>query len=104
MLVFAFLTFDLGLRVYVGFCARAEGRGKSAGLAYLIVAGILIATYCYSIPQDIIVFTRGQDTLLVLFASLFIDLTSLLTLTLLLYSAVQTRRLEKALSEGREAQ
>ena len=103
VLLFAFLTFDLSLRVYVGLCARSEGRGKSAGIAYLVVACILISSYLYSVPQDIIVFTRGNDSLLNLFASLFIDLTSLLTLILLLYSAVRSRRIAKTLSEGRDA-
>ena len=92
-LLIAMLTVDLGLRFYVGLCARAEGKGKRGGVLYLVITCLLIATYLYSIPQDILVFSRGRETFLDTVASLFIDLTSLITLVWLLIAAIRSRRL-----------
>lgn len=95
-LLVALLTFDLGLRFYVGLSARAEGKGKRGGKLYLVITVLLIASYLYTIPQDILVFSRGRETFLDTIASLFIDLTSLITLVWLLIAAIRSRRLTDA--------
>ena len=99
VLLFTLLSFDLGLRFYVGLCARAEAKGRREGVMYLVVTGILIASYVYSIPQDVIVFMRGRNGVLDTVASLLIDLTSLITLAMLLASALRVKRLYRAAEE-----
>ena len=54
---------DLGLRVFVGLSARAEGRGRPQGRLYLILAGMLLflsgLSFCsyvitYFLPSDLL--------------------------------------------------
>lgn len=96
------LAFILALRSYIGLSARAEGMGKKRGNGYIIAASLLtlvdtlifavVAYYSFTTPQSI-------DDLLDRIVSGVVELTSLVTLAELVYSAIRVRQLTRALSE-----
>lgn len=96
------LAFILALRSYIGLSARAEGMGKKRGNGYIIAASLLtlvdtlifavVAYYSFTAPQLI-------DDLLDRIVSGVVELTSLVTLAELVYSAIRVRQLTRALSE-----
>lgn len=96
------LAFALALRSYIGLSARAEGMGKKRGYGYIIAASLLMlvdtsifalaAYYMFTTPQNI-------DDLLDRIVSAIVELTSLVTLAELVYSAIRVRQLTRTLSE-----
>ena len=97
-----FFLADLGLRIYVGIQARRESLGKHNDVLYLIVTGFLIGAHLVSVPMDILLLARGENQLMETLAALFIELTSMLTLGVVMWSAVSARHLEKMLLTGEE--
>ena len=97
------LLADLGLRMFVGMKARQEASGKDAGLLFLIVTGLLSVSHLISIPMDILFFARGEDPLIEMIATVFIEATSLVTLGTVMWTTVSSRRLARQIPEGEEA-
>ncbi|MBQ3703725.1 MAG: hypothetical protein II885_13375 [Oscillospiraceae bacterium] len=92
------LTLDLSLRLYIGLSARAEGRGRRKGSGYIIAAAILFAmTAAYYVAAWV---THSNTRLenqaaLDYYVSMFVDITAMIMLGDLLYTAVRARKLEK---------
>lgn len=92
------LTLDLSLRLYIGLSARAEGRGRRKGSGYIIAAAILFAmTAAYYAAAWV---THSNTRLenqaaLDYYVSMFVDITAMIMLGDLLYTAVRARKLEK---------
>ncbi len=86
------LAVDLGLRAYVGFSARAEAHGKRRGWGYLVAAIFaalgIVAGIVFSSFEPINAFSPLDNIV-----SAVIDLTSLVTLVVMVATAVRLRRL-----------
>lgn len=96
--IFAFVIFaaciDLGMRLYVGLSARAEGHGRQKGVFYLVVAGLLATSSAFSI----ILAALGSVeflTLLDAVVSIAIEATSLGVLVLMISCSIRLRRMAK---------
>ena len=93
-----FLALDFSLRLYIGLSARAEGKGRRKGNGYIVAAAILFAM---SAASYIIAWATNSSTrmenqaALDYYVSLFVDITAMITLGDLLYTALRTRKLEK---------
>ena len=92
------LALDLSLRLYIGLSARAEGRGRRKGSGYIIAAAALFAmTAAYYVAAWV---THSNTRLenqaaLDYYVSMFVDITAMIMLGDLLYTAIRARKLEK---------
>ncbi len=92
------LALDLSLRLYIGLSARAEGRGRRKGSGYIIAAAVLFAmTAAYYVAAWV---THSNTRLenqaaLDYYVSMFVDITAMIMLGDLLYTAIRARKLEK---------
>lgn len=91
-------AFDLMIRMYVGFSAAAESRGRRRGWFYVIVAIILVCIIVLFTASTLTDFFSGLATGEALRASLLVDFLSLLSLLDLIRSAIQTKRLSALLA------
>ena len=98
-LVTFFLLIDLGLRLYVGLSARAEGIGQKKGRAYIVLAVLMLIVNIASWLAYLFTYDyKGGDAALVDYVvSLVVDLTSIVLLAQLIYNAVLVRRLSRQL-------
>lgn len=86
------------IRCYIGFSARAEGKGKHKRILYLIPTVIYILLYAASVFVELYaLFTVTQDNFSV-FVTLVIDVTSTVFLTEVLLYSVKLRKLKKAMA------
>ena len=83
---------DLGLRVFVGLSARAEGRGRPQGRLYLILAGLLLFLSGLSFSTYVITYFSHSDHVVDADAAILVELTSFITLLQMIISAVRVRR------------
>ena len=90
------------LYIYVGMCAVAEGRGKRRGVVYIVLALLMVLG---RVP-DLFMFSMEEEsaqlyTLLgegLSLSSYLINLTAIIMLAQMVYSAFRVRRLSKALA------
>ena len=85
---------DLGLRIYVGLSARAEGHGKKKSSLYLVIAAIAAIANAASL----VVITLGtsfSSSLLGMIVSIIIEVTAIAALVLVIYSSIRLRRMNK---------
>ena len=83
---------DLGLRVFVGLSARAEGRGKPQGRLYLILAGLLLVLSGLSFVSYVITYFSHSEYVVDADAAILVELTSFITLLQMIISAVRVKR------------
>ena len=83
---------DLGLRVFVGLSARAEGRGRPQGRLYLILAGLLLVLSGLSFVLYVITYFSHSEYVVDADAAILVELTSFITLLQMIISAVRVRR------------
>ena len=83
---------DLGLRVFVGLSARAEGRGRPQGRLYLILAGLLLVLSGLSFVSYVITYFSHSEYVVDADAAILVELTSFITLLQMIISAVRVRR------------
>ena len=96
ILVFLALALDLIPRIYVARSAIAVGRGRKKGKAYIVVSALMAAESVASILaefffMDSATFSNSLDT----FASVLVDLTSLLMWIELIIAAMKVRKMTK---------
>ncbi len=93
------LAMDLGLRLYVGMSARAEGLGKKKGRAYIVVASLmlLVSVLLWFASLGYIQTRAEDDSLMDYIVSMVVDLTSIAILARLVYNAVKVRQLRRQL-------
>lgn len=92
-----FMTLILGIRLFVGMSAVAEGRGKRRSLLYILVAAVMIifniigfcaGFFTTEAEQQFGALTRDQSI-----STLIIDVTSVIMLTHMIVSALKIRKL-----------
>ena len=98
VIAYAMVT-DLGLRLYIGLSARAEGLGSKKGKAYIIVTALMLvvniaAWIVYLFMYD---YRDGYEALMDYVVSLVVDFTSIVILAQLIYNAILVRRLSRQL-------
>ena len=93
------LLLDLSIRVFVGLSARAEGKGKKQGRAYLVLSALLLVVSGLSFCSYIYTYSRGSDQVMDADAAILVELTSFITLLQMILSAVRVRRARRAEQE-----
>ena len=93
-----FLAIDLGLRLYIGRSAQAEGHGRRRPFAYAVVAGLLALA---SVGEILFILSNTSSVLeagdpVDLAVSILIEATNAVTLVELVISAVRVRQLSRA--------
>ena len=99
-----FLAVDLCIRLYIGLSARAMGRDKKQGSAFIVLAALFAAFSAAAIIVIAVLalksgLVRLEDMGVDLLISLIVEFTSIATLVDLVFSAVRVKRLKKALAE-----
>lgn len=92
------LALDLSLRLYIGLSARAEGRGRRKGSGYIIAAAALFAMTAASYVAAWVTHSNTRlenQAALDYYVSMFVDITAMIMLGDLLYTAIRARKLEK---------
>jgi hypothetical protein len=93
---------DVGLRIFVGLSARAEARGKKKSRAYIIVAAVMAAGNLLLFLGTLLLAATTPDAvtgnLLDTLVSAVVDVTALITLFELVFTARRVQRLRTLLS------
>ncbi|MBP5261890.1 MAG: hypothetical protein J6Z43_07185 [Clostridiales bacterium] len=95
--VVVILLFDILLRVYVGFCAITESRGRKTGRGYIVMTIILIIGSLFSVLISASEIIDLSEALIRTYVTFFFDLISLFLLVEML---IITRALRKKRREG----
>ena len=104
-LIFCFLfgivlLFDFLLRLYIGLCARAESIGRRRSCAYIVAAAVLLVFTAALYINMWFTHTDsrlGNQAAADYYVSLFVDITAMIMLGDLIFTAVRARMLEKRL-------
>lgn len=86
-------------RCFIGFSARAEGKGKRKSVLYLVLAGITAFVYCTVIAIEIVYLIAHYDHIFTMIVTLIIDVTSFVFLVELIVNSIKVRKLRKDVSE-----
>ena len=89
----------LGIHLYIGMSARAEGLGSKKRTGYLIATGVFILLYGVGIVSEILQYQTCFQGITDAAATVFIDMTMLVTLIELMYNAVRARKITAQLAE-----
>ena len=93
---------DVGLRFFVGLSARAEARGKKKSRAYIVVAAVMAAGNLLLFLGTLLLTATTPDAvtgnLLDTLVSAVVDVTALITLFELVFTARRVQRLRTLLS------
>lgn len=96
-IIFALVV--MGIRIYVGLSAIAEGQGKKRSIFYIIIAVLMILLTTLSVcmsffiakdPDQFSVLTGDQS-----FSAMIIDATSVIMLTQMVVSALRIRQFNR---------
>ena len=79
------------LRCFIGFSARAEGKGKRKSILYLICAGMIALVYFSIIVFEVSYFITDQENIITAIVTLIIDITSLVFLVELIVNSIKIR-------------
>lgn len=90
--VIAFI--DVMVRIYVGMSARAEGRGKKKGSAYLVIGVLLALLSVSSIVMMLFGMSTSPSVFDLLMTAVF-EAASIAALILMVFCAVRLRRLSR---------
>lgn len=99
ILLWSMLFISFLLRCFIGFSARAEGKGKRKSVFYLVLAGIIALVYCTVIPFEVAYFIAEHNHIFTSVVTLIIDVTSLVFLIELMVNSIRIRKLRKDVSE-----
>jgi hypothetical protein len=110
LLIVMFVVFSavlMGIRMYVGMSAIAEGRGKRRSRLYIFIAIVMIignilyfftGFFSTGAPEQLGALSRDQSI-----STLIIDATSVIMLTQMVISALKIRKFRKAAGKERTA-
>ena len=96
IITWGFVVIALLIQCYIGFSARAEGKGKHKGIFYLILTAIELLLSAISVAIEIAVLFTYHSEIFSLIVTLVIDVTSMVFLAEVLIYSVKLRRLRKA--------
>lgn len=94
-IVLAVLAVEVGLRIYVGLSARAEGKGKNKGNAYLVIAFIMIPIYISGIIMSIVNVATAKGSVVDMTVTVIVEITSLFAYIELALSAVKLKKMKR---------
>ena len=95
------LLIDLLLRMYVGRSAIREGKGEKKRWGYIVFALLMALTSTALTAVSVYFVARnGTESVVQLAATMIVELTSVITLLELVFSAVKVRRLSRELKEA----
>ena len=93
----------VGLRIWMGLSARAEGLGKPRGRAYMIVGFVFFAIQLVGFVAtaiQLLFYGAQTDNLPEAIASLLVDLSSMVTTGEMAFTARKVKRLEAQLRKA----
>lgn len=101
VILVAILLWQLGIRLYIGLCATAEGKGTKKGWAYLVLAAMLLVINLRSSFQIFIVdrLLAGEKLSVNLVTCICMEAASLYVLLELLISGIRVKMLRKKMKE-----
>ena len=98
VLILIALPMDVVLRFYIGFAARAEGRGKHKGMAYVVMALIICALQVLgmllTLYQLVMTGILTEDIMSTVAAAL-LELSAMVIMGELAYTALKVKKLTK---------
>ena len=83
------------LRCFIGFSARAEGKGKRKNVFYLVLTGIIIFVNLTLIIFETVYFSTQLEYIFTMIVTLIIDITSFMLLLELMINSIRVRKLRK---------
>lgn len=95
------LLWQLVVRLYIGICATAEGKGKPKGYAYLVVTAILLVTDFQTNWQTFGVerILAGEKMSVDLITGICMELASMYVFVTLLISGIRVKMLKRKMKE-----
>lgn len=90
----AIVIIDLGVRIYVGLSARAEGHGKRKSPLYLVIAVIIALLNISSLCAIALGAPSGVPPLSMM-VSVIIEATAIAALALVVYGGIRLRQMRK---------
>ena len=96
-----FLAIEVGLRLYIGLSARAEGKGKKKTVLYIVLACILIPIYIAGIVMSVINMPGNERGVFDNIISLAVEITSVGAFIELVVSGIRVKKLQKLLSKDK---
>lgn len=91
--------FSFALRCFIGFSARAEGKGKRKNAVYLVFAGMIALVYFCVIAFEVAYIIIRHEHIFSMIITLIIDATSLVFLVELIVNSIKIRKLRKDVSQ-----
>lgn len=95
ILLFGIIIAEVGLRLFVGLKARAEGKGKKRSIAYIIVAGVLIPYHLFGVIYNFTSLDYMAGGVFDTIVTMVLDISSLISLIELFIAAIMLHRLRK---------
>ncbi len=96
LLLVILLAADILLRLYVGLSARAEGFGrKKKGYGYLVIAALMAVASVTTLVAAVISIPSSLDTIEDKIVTIIVELTSCITMTEMIISALKVKKLRK---------
>ena len=92
------LAVDLGLRLYVGLCAIAEGRGRKQRYAYIVLAFLMVLSSILMVVLSVYYMPKAITIGLPIVA-IVVETTSCVLLVEMALSAIKVKQLSKAIRE-----
>ncbi len=99
IVVWVIVFFSFLIRCFIGFSARAEGKGKRKNVVYLVFAGMIALVYFCIIAFEVVYFIVRYDHIFTMIITLIIDVTSFVFLVELIVNSIKIRKLRKDVSE-----
>ena len=97
------MAVGVGLRIWMGLSARAEGLGKPRGRAYMIAGFVFFAIQLVGFVAtaiQLLFYGAQTDNLPEVIASLLVDLSSMVTTGEMAFTARKVKRLEAQLRKA----
>ncbi|MBO5544280.1 MAG: hypothetical protein J5949_06565 [Oscillospiraceae bacterium] len=97
LLLFA-VVFSIGMQLWIGFSARAEGLGRRKGRAYVIGAFLLMVFQAVSVAlaaAGVVLGTYSDETIQEGVVSVLFEITCLIIVTEIAFTAARLRRLKR---------
>lgn len=98
IILFLYLAIDIGLRLFIGLSARAEGMGKKKSVAYVVFAILLALVMAVAMVFELIHLTWVTDSVITFFVSAILNLTSIWFLIQVVVASIRVRKLKKMMN------
>ena len=99
LFIWILIFLDVLFQCFIGFSARADGKGKRKSIAYIVITGLRISFFAPMMLGEITTFLFTESAFFGAAITLFIDLTSVILLVELFVCAIKVRVLKKRLQE-----